>query len=122
MATILVIDDDEKIVEGFSIILAKEGYSILTGSNGNECLKLCGEQKVDLVILDIVMPEKEGLETIQDMKKRFPGIKIIAMSGGGKVGPENYLLIAGALGAQKALKKPCSREDILSAVQEVLHN
>jgi len=66
MTTILVIDDDEKIVETLSIILKEEGYDILTGSNGNECLKLCGEHKVDLVITDMVMPGKVLTLTLID--------------------------------------------------------
>ena len=122
MATILIVDDDEKIVETLSIILKKEGYDILTGANGNDGLKLCLEQKVDLVITDIVMPEKEGLETIIDMKKSFPSIKIIAISGGGKIGPEDYLILAEKFGAKKTLAKPFKKDDILLAVQEVLRN
>jgi DNA-binding NtrC family response regulator len=122
MATILIVDDDEKIVETLSIILKKEGYDILTGANGNDGLKLCLEQKVDLVITDIVMPEKEGLETIIDMKKSFPSIKIIAISGGGKIDPEDYLMLAEKFGAQKTLAKPFKKEDILFAVQEVLRS
>jgi len=120
MGTILVLDDDEMILETISIILKNEGYDILTGTNGNEGLKLCGEHKIDLVITDIVMPDKEGLETIGDLRRRFPGIKIIAISGGGRIGPKNYLQLAEKLGAQKTLEKPFTKKDILLAVQEVL--
>ena len=120
MATILVLDDDEMILETLSIILKNEGHDILTGTNGNEGLRLCGEHKIDLVITDIVMPDKEGLETIGDLRRGFPGIKITAISGGGRIGPKNYLQLAEKLGAHKTLEKPCKKKDILLAVQEVL--
>ncbi|MEI6127142.1 MAG: response regulator [Pseudomonadota bacterium] len=120
MATILVLDDDDMILETLSIILKDAGHDILTGSNGNEGLKRCRERKVDLVITDIVMPDKEGLETIQDIKKLYPEIKIIAMSGGGNIATSNYLQIAKAFGAQQTLEKPFKKKDIVSTVQEVL--
>ena len=74
----------------------------------------------DVVITDIVMPEKEGLETIQELRRDFPGAKIIAMSGGGRIGPKGYLKLAEKLGASRAFAKPFDRMEMVSAVDELL--
>ncbi len=67
-------------------MLQKEGYETISASDGQIAMKLCRENPADVVITDIIMPEKEGIETIVELKREFPGIKIIAMSGGGRIG------------------------------------
>jgi len=74
----------------------------------------------DLIITDIVMPKKEGIETIVELRRDFPEVKIIAMSGGGNLGPDTYLQMAKGLGAMRTLTKPIKREDFLKAVWELL--
>jgi len=74
----------------------------------------------DLIITDMVMPEKEGIETIQELRQGFPDIKIIAMSGGGQVGSGEYLHIAKMLGAQRTFAKPVEQEELLKGIRELL--
>jgi len=120
MERILVIDDDVKVLNVLHFALVCEGYKVLKASNGKEGLKLYREDPVDLIITDIIMPEKEGLETILELKEKFPEIKIIAISGGGRIGPEEYLPMAKMLGAHRTLAKPFGRDDLVRTVKEVL--
>ena len=120
MALILIIDDDDQIREMLKQMLAREGYEVLAASNGKEGVRLYREKQTDLVITDIIMPEKDGLETIIALRKDFPEVKLIAMSGGGRIGPESYLQVAKRLGAAHTLPKPFGREEMLNIVREVL--
>ena len=122
MITILVVDDDDDMCETLRLILEKEGYLLLTASNGNEADVICKENRPDLVITDIIMPDKDGLETITFLQRTYPEIKIIAITGAGSGrGKEfNYLECAELLGANRVLGKPFSQTDILHLVKEVL--
>lgn len=122
MASILIIDDDFKILQVFREILEREGYDVLAASDGREGMRLCRNRHVDLVITDIIMPEKEGLETIIELRRDLPHVKIIAMSGGGQIGAEQYLPLAEKLGAQHTLDKPFTAVELLEAISEVLDN
>lgn len=115
---ILIVDDEEQIRFVLRKILEKEGYTVREASNGNEALHTHREKQADLIITDIIMPDKEGLETILELKNEFPDTKIFAMSGGGKNSPEQYLHMARGLGADRVFIKPFNRKDILSAVAE----
>ena len=121
MANILVIEDDSSFRNVLVQMLEREGYDVRQAENGNQAISLCDDFVPDLVITDIIMPDKEGLETIQELLLSFPGIKIIAMSGGGKFGPDSYLPLAQKLGAKKTLQKPFMRDDLLMTVSEVLN-
>ena len=120
MARILVIDDDEEIRTILKQILERAGYEVMDASDGREGLRRYSEKPADLVITDLVMPEKEGIETIMDLKHHFSGVKIIAISGGGHVGPCEYLRLAGELGARRTFAKPFRLGDLLEAVQQLL--
>lgn len=120
MKKILIIDDEPHILLMLKKMLEKAGFEIDLASNGAEGLELFTARACDLVITDIIMPEKEGLETIREMKKMKPDLKIIAMSGGGKVSAENYLQTASIFGASKLIEKPFSQQDMISTVQELL--
>ena len=120
MARILVIDDDEQILDMLYESLTREGYDVLKASNGEQGLKLYREESVDLIITDIIMPEKEGLETIIELKKDFPDVKIIAISGGGRIGTKDYLHIAKMFGVERTFTKPVAREHLLSAIRELI--
>ena len=91
MHRILVIDDDHHILLMIKKMLERAGFEVDLAANGDEGLELFKKLSVDLVITDIIMPEKEGLETIREMKRLRSDLKIIAMSGGGKVSSDNYL-------------------------------
>jgi len=118
---IVIIDDDEQIREMLKQILAREGYGIFVAANGKEGMQIYREKQTDLVITDIIMPEKDGLETITELRKDFPEVKIIAMSGGGSKGPESNLQAAKRLGAVCTLTKPVRRKEMLSAVKELIN-
>ena len=120
MRRILVIDDDHHILIMIKKMLERVGFEVELASNGNEGLELYKRTPVDLVITDIIMPEKEGLETIREMRRIRSDLKIIAMSGGGKISSDNYLDTAKIFGASKILGKPFSQKQIVSAVQELL--
>jgi len=120
MARILIIDDQEDFRRALVEPIVKAGYEVMEASDGLEGIKLHKERAFDLVITDIIMPEKEGIETIIELKKTFPELKIIAMSGGGRRGSGTYLEIAEALGADYTIEKPFSKNKILTVIKELL--
>lgn len=120
MQRILIIDDDHHILLMVKKMLERAGFEVDLASNGNEGLELFKRMPLDLVITDIIMPEKEGLETIREMKRLSPDLKIIAMSGGGKVTSDNYLNTARIFGATRILAKPFSQKEMVSAVKDLL--
>ena len=120
MASILVIDDDEQLRTMLKLVLQLAGYDVIDAGNGDEGLQRYSAQPADLVITDIIMPGKEGLETILELRRRDPLVKIIAISGGGQAGDNQYLRLAKKFGASQVLAKPFSNEEILLAVGELL--
>lgn len=120
MIKILVIEDDSSFRNVLVQMLEKAGFEVSQAENGNQAIKYCETLKFDLVLTDIIMPDKEGLETIQELLGISPDMKIIAMSGGGRFGPNSYLPLAAKLGARKTLQKPFMRDELLSAIAEVL--
>ena len=120
MQKILIIDDEPHILLMLKKMLERAGYEIDMASNGNEGLDLFRKSPTDLVITDIIMPEKEGLETIREMRRMRPELKIIAMSGGGKVSAENYLEIAKIFGASRAIAKPFTQKEMVFAIKELI--
>jgi CheY-like chemotaxis protein len=119
MRTVLVIDDETKIQDLCRRVLEEAGYRVATAANGVEGLGFIREHPTDLVICDIFMPEKDGIETIRELARRLPGLRIIAMSGGAGAFPD-YLPAARHLGAKLALAKPFSADQLLEAVRSVL--
>lgn len=120
MATLLVVDDDQQVRKMLGITLKRAGYEVMICPDGDEAIEMLRREKVDLVITDIIMPEKEGLATIIDIKKTFPDLPVIAISGGGKVGPESYLNMAHELGAVETFTKPIPTPDLLAAIERQL--
>ncbi len=119
MAKILVIDDDEQIRSLLTRVFISLKYDVRTAENGAVGIKMLREESVDLVVTDILMPEKEGLETIMEVKKDFPDMKIIAISGGDRDGCD-FLPMTKPLGADRSLRKPFSIEEITQVVKELL--
>lgn len=117
---ILIIEDDDQVRELLKKILQSEGYAVISAVNGAEGLKLYEQSSPELIITDLIMPEKEGIETIRELKKLNPEVKIIAMSGGGTIDAGQYLMMAQRLGVSKTFKKPFRRNEILEAVSELL--
>ncbi|MBF0550185.1 MAG: response regulator [Deltaproteobacteria bacterium] len=120
MAKILVVDDDLDFREMLCFSLRKDGFEVSEASDGNKAIKLVGCEPVDLVITDLIMPNKEGIELIMELRRTMPGIKIIAMSGGGRVSPKSYLAVANALGADRTIAKPVFRDDLIKVIGELL--
>jgi DNA-binding response OmpR family regulator len=120
MKRILVIDDDDMLKAMLRKLLSKAGYEVAVAENGIDALRLQQEKPADLILTDIIMPEMEGIETIREFCKKYPATKIIAMSGGGRIDPDQYLTIARRLGAQRTFVKPFKSAEILAAVSELL--
>lgn len=120
MQSILVIDDDKLMCLALAKILISAGYNVVQASDGEEGLKLYRTQDFDLVITDLIMPDKEGIQIIRELRKENNRIRIIAMSAGGRGGATDYLKWARLMGAKQCLSKPIKREDLLEAVQSVL--
>lgn len=120
MHTVLIIEDDHNILLMIKRMLESFGFDIKLASNGLEGLEFFRKFDVDLVITDIIMPEKEGLEIIREMRRERPELKIIAMSGGGKLSASNYLETAKIFGAASILEKPFTKKQMVEAVQDSL--
>ncbi len=119
MARILLIDDDNTLRHFISENLTRAGHSVLQAADGEQGSVIFRAESVDLVLTDLVMPNKEGVETIKDFHREKPKLPIIAMSGG-MLRSQTYLKIAIAFGARRVLAKPFTREELLTAIDEAL--
>ena len=122
MSHILVIDDEEKVGTLLSRYLEREQHTTSVARDGVEGIRLFHEQSVDLVIVDIFMPDMDGLEVIRTLRKEAPECRVIAISGGGQMGMPDFLPTAHKLGAQHVLKKPIQSRELLRVVGEMLAN
>lgn len=120
MANILVIDDDDIFRDVLVGALRQAGHTVREAGDGNEGLRLFHEQPAELVLTDIVMPEKEGLDTIRDLRREFPAARIIAMSGGLAHDPKLYLHMAEKFGASAVLAKPFPLTELYKTVDAAL--
>jgi two-component system chemotaxis response regulator CheY len=120
MSRILLVDDDELLRNMLRIFLEKMGHIVMEARNGKEAVRLFETEPPDLVLTDLVMPDQDGLETIPAMRRLRPEIKIIAMSGGSRFGPLDYLKIARQMGAVATLNKPFSNEALAQAIAQAL--
>lgn len=120
MAVILVIDDDELVRSTIQFALEEDGHQILLARDGREGVQMFEQHPVDLVITDILMPEQEGIETIQMLIRSRPGTRVIAISGGGQRGGADYLRMAKDFGATEVLAKPFSLGELSSVVHRCL--
>ncbi|MEO6393108.1 MAG: response regulator [Pyrinomonadaceae bacterium] len=118
MKTILIIDDDPEIRSLLHDVLTADGYQVLEAADGKQGLASYAHFQTDLIITDLVMPEKEGIETIVELRQKFPAVKIIVLSGSGATD----LRMAKLLGADRAMSKPFDISDLLNSVKEVLHS
>ena len=116
---ILLIDDDDQFRHGLCQLLEVEGYEVIGARDGREGMRCYRRAPADVVITDLLMPVQEGVETIRALRHEFPHVKIIAISGGGQGGKLDFLNVAQRLGAQRTLRKPFSRDDLVLAIQEV---
>ncbi len=115
---ILVIDDEERIRTLIRISLERAGFEVYEAENGRKGVQLRRTVAIDLLICDLIMPVQDGIETITEFRQEFPDTGIIAISGGGKIGPDSYLRVAEQLGAWRVFTKPVDMEALHTAVVE----
>jgi DNA-binding NtrC family response regulator len=114
--SILVIDDETALREILSQVLTGAGHRVVGAGNGKEASKALTIGAFDVVLTDVIMPEKDGMQVISELRKKFPEVRIIAMSGGGHVSRDQYLKIAKGLGAHAVLEKPFANQKLLDTV------
>ena len=117
---ILLIDDEKPFRDVLKKVLSKAGYDVVEAANGAEGINRFYDKRADMIITDVIMPEKEGIETIIELKKVYPEVKLIVMSGGGWYGTDIDFDMAKKLGA-RTLHKPFSLQELLGAVAELLN-
>lgn len=120
MKSVLIIEDDEFVMNMLKQTFEREGFEVSTASNGRIGVQLYQCKPFDVVITDLIMPDMEGIETISKLRKSNPGAKVIAISGGGRNNPEDYLHLAKKLGAAHTFPKPVDRNKLLEAVHELV--
>ena len=120
MKQILIVDDEPQILSLLKAIFTREGFTVIEASNGNAAMELLRTNTIHLIITDIIMPEKEGLEIINELRKDKSDIPIIAMSGGGKNSASRYLETAKLLGAVEVVEKPIEKNILLDLVNKCL--
>jgi DNA-binding response OmpR family regulator len=113
---ILVIEDNLDLRDYLRLALESQGYDVLTARNGQEALGYMNGHPVDVVLTDLFMPEMDGIETIAALRKSFPNVRVVAMSGRPGV---DYLAVARELGVNQTLRKPFDIEELLAALKEV---
>ncbi|WP_163338616.1 response regulator [Desulfopila sp. IMCC35008] len=119
MGHILVIDDDEAIREMLRRLLERNGYRVTTAEDGREGLLTFQQESFDVVITDVLMPEMDGIEIIMQLLNQDSNVRIIAISGGGRIPSNEYLHLAGELGALRQFVKPVNKDVLLGAVREL---
>jgi len=120
MAVILIVDDDPTVRLIARELLRGDDHAIVEADDGNEALKIIGVLAVDLVVLDMLMPNKDGLETIVELRKLQPDIRILAISSGGQMGRGVLLRTALVVGADECLQKPLRLETFADTVTRLL--
>ena len=116
---ILLVDDDDQLRLMLKIVLERAGYVVQEAASGREAIRLFEATPMEIVITDLIMPEVEGIEVIKALRVIDPSVKVIAMSGGGRISSQCYLAIARGMGAHRTLEKPFSHQDLLKAIAEV---
>lgn len=119
MARILLIDDEATVRATLRDMLEEAGHEVLEAGDGDEGLAVLDANTADAVITDLIMPQKEGIETIREVRARFPTMKILAISGG-SAGHMDYLEFAQKLGADKVMSKPLDFDELAQAVSALL--
>ncbi len=118
MKRILVIDDEELVRSTLRMTLEAQGYEVEDAPDGEAGVQIFRQRPADLIVTDILMPGKEGIEMIIELRRDFPDVRIIAISGGGRFkSPHTFLTTAQHFGADRIFAKPFDQEEFLAAVQ-----
>lgn len=117
---ILLVDDEESIRKMVRVILGDELYEFQEAGNGLDAQKILEKQPFDLIITDVIMPDCDGIELVMAVRSKLPDIKVIVMSGGGRVRARHYLDLANKLGAARVFEKPFDTAALRTTVKELL--
>lgn len=120
MKSILIVEDDDTYRRSLEQILTKSGFTTTSAANGRIALDLYHPERFDAVVLDLIMPDIEGIETLTKLRRMSPNVKVIVISGGGKIDAKDYLALALKLGAVEVLAKPFSAEELLNTMRGIL--
>jgi len=120
MARILIVDDDRVLRGALRVVLEAAGYTVMDAADAEAGLRLYREQGADLVLVDLFMPGRDGLEAIRALRAAIPRPQIVAMSGGGRLGQIEVLGAAAAFGAARTLRKPFESRDLLATIRDLL--
>ena len=114
--TVCVIEDDELVRSRLGDMLRASGHNVLEAESADRGIDLIRNEKADVAVVDILMPDRDGLEAIGQLRRTRPDLRIVAISGGGRVGPQIYLDLAKQIGADASLTKPIEPADLERAV------
>jgi DNA-binding response OmpR family regulator len=120
MALVLIVDDDPQMLRLLTDVVELDNHDVLLAQDGEMAMKYFGHQRPDLIITDILMPNKEGLELISEIREKYPKLKIIAYSGGGSTDPQSYLEFASGMGADKVFSKPMPLAELRQQIRDLL--
>jgi len=120
MALVLIVDDDPQMLRLLTDVVELDNHDVLLAQDGAMALEYFEHQTPDLMITDILMPNKEGLELISEIREKFSKLKIIAYSGGGSSDPQSYLEFASGMGADKVFSKPMPLGELRQEIQQLL--
>lgn len=121
MSTVLIVDDDPGVRKLLCKTLQKEGITVIEAQNGVECMEQVRARAIDLVVIDIIMPEQDGLTTITELKENNCHAKVVAISGGLVLTPDAYLEEARRIGADRIIPKPIDRERFVDVIRQLLN-
>jgi CheY-like chemotaxis protein len=119
MVKVLVVEDNEDLRSLLEATLRREGFEVLAACDGDEALQVLGERRVDIIVTDLFMPERDGVETIVAIREKFPGLQIIAMSGWQSSRGPDYLAVAREIGAAATLRKPFEPPELVRIVRRL---
>lgn len=115
-----MVDDESELRDVIVRVLTEAGHTVASAEDGRQATKLVAAQPFDLVLTDVIMPERDGMQVITDLRRKHPAVRVIAMSGGGHLPRDQYLKIAKGLGAHAVLEKPFSVQELLEVVAATL--
>lgn len=121
MANVVLVEDVVALQQNLTILLTRNGHVVRAAANGHEALRLVAEQTPDLLVTDLFMPEKDGIETIREIRRLHPQLRMIAMSGGIRGDQDVFLQMAQRLGVNATISKPFSIQDFQATVEKVLN-
>jgi CheY-like chemotaxis protein len=120
MARLLIVDDEPSIRRIIQLMLKNSGHELFTASNGREAMQILNKEPIDLILLDVVMPEQGGLETIMQIRNGYPDVKLIIISGKVPVDNDAFRNLIEQYGVARVFDKPFEKEDIMQAIDELL--